>query len=88
MAVSLVLKAANSQVVMRSRRYESKASVQGRVTSLLANSVLDDRSELTTASFGRFYFILNAGDSQVIGTSETYAAEGDRAIGFASVTAN
>jgi len=73
---------------MRSRQYESKASVQGGVTSLLADSVLDERSELTTASYGRFYFILNAPDSQVIGTSKTYAAEGDRANGFASAKAN
>lgn len=71
MTVFLVLKAANSQVVMRIRQYESKSSVRGRATSLLAIFVLADRSEFTTASFGRVYFILNAGDRPAIGISET-----------------
>ncbi|MGL6112813.1 MAG: YegP family protein, partial [Rubrivivax sp.] len=40
---SFVLKAANSQVILRSQPYESKASAQGGIASVQANSALDDR---------------------------------------------
>lgn len=78
---SFVLKAANSQVVLRSQQYEAKASVQ-------ANCALDERYELATASDGRFYFNLRAANSQVVGTSQMYADEGSRKTGIESVKAN
>ncbi len=85
---SFVLKAANSQVILRSQQYASKAAVQGGIASVQANSALNDRYELATASDGRFYFNLKAGNSQVIGTSQMYAEEGGRTTGIESVKAN
>jgi len=85
---SFVLKAANSQVILRSQQYESKASAQGGVASVQTNALRDDRYELATASDGRFYFNLKAGNSQVIGTSQMYAAESGRTTGIESVKAN
>ena len=85
---SFVLKAANAQVILRSQQYGSKATAQGGVESVQANSLLDERYELATASDGRFYFNLKAGNNQVIGTSQMYAAEGGRATGIESVKAN
>jgi len=85
---SFVLKAANSQVILRSQQYESKASAQGGVASVQANAPLDNRYELSTASDGRFYFNLKAGNNQVIGTSQMYAAEAGRTTGIESVKAN
>jgi uncharacterized protein YegP (UPF0339 family) len=85
---SFVLKAANSQVILRSQQYESKASAQGGIASVQANSPLDDRYELSTSSDGRVYFNLKAGNSQVVGTSQMYAAEGGRTTGIESVKAN
>ena len=70
---SFVLKAANAQVILRSQQYESKASAQGGVASVQANSPRDERYLLATASDGRFYFNLRAANSQVIGTSQMYA---------------
>ena len=85
---SFVLKAANSQVILRSQQYESKASAQGGIASVQANCALDGRYELATASDGRFYFNLKAGNSQVIGTSQMYADHGGRTTGIESVKAN
>jgi uncharacterized protein YegP (UPF0339 family) len=65
-----VLKAATSQVIMRSQQCESKASVQGEVAPLQANSVLDDGYELAAVGDGRCYFNLEAGNSQVIAASQ------------------
>ncbi len=85
---SFVLKAANAQVILRSQQYASKAAAQGGVASVQANCVLDERYELATASDGRFYFNLKAGNSQVIGTSQMYTTEGARTTGIESVKAN
>ena len=85
---SFVLKAANSQVILRSQQYESKASAQGGVSSVQANSPRDERYLLDTASDGRFYFNLRAANSHVIGTSQMYTTEAARTTGIESVKAN
>ena len=68
---SFVLKAANSQVILRSEQYASKASVQGGVASVQTNSPREARYELATAKDGRSYFNLKAANGQVIGTDTT-----------------
>jgi uncharacterized protein YegP (UPF0339 family) len=85
---SFVLKAANSQIVLRSEQYMSKASALGGVASVQTNSPRDARYELATAKDGRFYFNLKAANSRVIGTSQMYASEATRATGIESVMAN
>jgi len=85
---SFVLKAANSQVILRSEQYESKASANNGIASVQKNSPSDERYELKTATDGRFYFNLKAGNNQVIGTSQMYATEATRATGIESVKAN
>lgn len=85
---SFVLKAGNSQVILRSEQYESKAAAKGGIASVQTNSPRDERFQLATASDGRFYFNLKAGNSQVIGTSQMYTTEAARATGIESVKAN
>jgi len=85
---SFVLKAANSQVILRSQQYESKSSAMNGIASVQKNSVLDEQYELSVASDGRPYFNLKAANSQVIGTSQMYASESTRATGIASVKTN
>ena len=82
---SFVLKAANSQVILRSEQYASKASVQGGVASVQTNSPREARYELATAKDGRFYFNLKAANSQVIGTSQMYTSERARSTGIEAV---
>jgi uncharacterized protein len=85
---SFVLKAANAQVVLRSEQYESKGSANNGIASVQKNAPLAERYELKTASDGRFYFNLKAGNAQVIGTSQMYASEATRATGIESVKTN
>lgn len=85
---SFVLKASNAQVVLRSEQYESRGSAQNGIASVQKNAPSEDRYELKTASDGRFYFNLRAGNNQVIGTSQMYASESARASGIESVKTN
>ena len=85
---SFVLKAANSQVILRSEQYASKASARGGVASVQVNAPREQRYDLATASDGRYYFNLKAANSQVIGTSQMYSSEGARTTGIDSVKAN
>jgi uncharacterized protein YegP (UPF0339 family) len=85
---SFVLKAANNEVVLRSEQYESKDSAQGGIASVQKNAATDARYDLKTASDGRFYFNLKAGNNQVVGTSQMYASEANRKIGMDSVKTN
>ena len=85
---SFVLKASNDQVVLRSEQYEAKATAQSGIASVQKNSPSEERYELKTASDGRFYFNLRAGNNQVIGTSQMYASEASRSNGVESVRVN
>jgi uncharacterized protein len=85
---TFVLKAANSQIILRSEQYESKASANNGIASVQKNSPADERYELKTATDGRFYFNLRAGNNQVIGTSQMYSTEATRATGVESVKVN
>lgn len=85
---SFVLKAGNAQVILRSQQYDTKASALNGVASVQANSALDERFELKTASDGRPFFNLKAGNGQVVGTSQMYASEATRQTGIDSVKAN
>lgn len=84
---SFVLKADNAQVVLRSEQYEARASALNGVASVQKNAVQADRFDLKTASDGRFYFNLKAGNGQIVGTSQMYASEAARAAGVESVKA-
>jgi uncharacterized protein len=85
---TFVLKAGNSEVILRSEQYEAKASATNGIASVQTNSPMDERYERNVAKDGRPYFNLKAGNHQVIGTSQMYASETTRETGIASVKTN
>lgn len=85
---SFVLKAGNGEVILRSEQYETKAAAENGIASMQKNSPLDERYERKETSDGRPFFNLKAGNHQVIGTSQLYAAKASRDAGIASVMAN
>ena len=85
---AFVLKAGNSEVILRSQQYESKAAANGGIASIQANSATEARFERKVASDGRPFFNLKAGNHQIIGTSQMYANEAGRDNGIASVMTN
>ena len=80
-----VLKAGNSETILRSEQYETKAAAQNGIVSVQTNSPNDARFERKQASDGREYFNLKAGNHQVIGTSQMYANAAARDSGITSV---
>ncbi|MCP5280232.1 MAG: YegP family protein [Rhodoferax sp.] len=85
---TFVLKAGNSETILRSEQYESKAAAQNGIASVQKNSPDDARYDRKEASDGRSYFNLKAGNHQVIGTSQMYASASGRDNGIASVKTN
>jgi hypothetical protein len=83
-----VLKAGNGQVILQSEQYESKASAQNGIASVQKNSPDDARFDRRTAKNGKPYFVLKAGNGQIIGTSEMYESEAGRDNGIESVKTN
>ena len=66
------LKAANGETVLTSEQYTSKAGCKNGIASVQKNAGSDDRYEHKTAKNGKHYFVLKAGNHQVIGNSEMY----------------
>jgi uncharacterized protein len=85
---SFVLKAGNSEIILRSEQYESKTSAQNGISSVQSNSTQEARYESKQASDGRHYFNLKAANHQVIGTSQMYASAANRDAGIESVKTN
>ena len=85
---AFVLKAGNSEVILRSEQYQSKAAATNGIASMQANSALEERYERKLASDGRPFFNLKAANHQVIGTSQMYANAGTRDNGIESVKTN
>lgn len=83
-----VLKAGNSEIILTSQMYQSKAAAENGIASVQANSPLDERYERKEASNGKPYFNLKAGNHQIIGTSQMYASEASRENGINSVKTN
>ena len=85
---SFVLKAGNSEVILRSEQYEAKASASNGIASVQKNSPDDARYSRETAKDGRTYFNLKAGNHQIIGTSQMYKDESGRDNGIKSIKTN
>jgi Uncharacterized conserved protein len=83
-----VLKAGNAETILTSELYTTKSAAENGIASVRSNSPLEERYEKKTASNGKFYFNLKAGNHQVIGNSQMYASEQSRDKGIASVKTN
>ncbi|MEJ0030451.1 MAG: YegP family protein [Bacteroidota bacterium] len=66
------LVADNSEIILTSEGYSSKAGCENGIESVKENSLREDAYDRKTASNGKFYFNLKAKNAQVIGTSQMY----------------
>ncbi len=82
------LKAGNSEIILTSEMYDTLASAKNGIASVQKNSPLAERYECKTATNGKFYFVLKAGNHQIIGNSQMYPDEKGRDNGIASVKTN
>ncbi|MCG5535637.1 YegP family protein [Ectothiorhodospira mobilis] len=72
------LKGEDGRTLLTSETYKEKASAENGIESVRKNCGSDERYERKTASNGRFYFNLKAGNHQIIGTSPMHGTEADR----------
>jgi uncharacterized protein len=82
------LLAGNGQTILQSEMYESKASAQNGIESVRKNAADAGRFEKLTGTKGDPYFVLKAGNHQVIGQSQMYASEKARDGGVDSCINN
>jgi uncharacterized protein YegP (UPF0339 family) len=68
-------RAPNGEPVLKSEMYVTRASAEKGVVSVKNNSLLDDRYERKIDKSGAEFFILKAGNHEIIGISETYSNE-------------
>jgi uncharacterized protein len=82
------LKAGNGQVILSSESYTTKAAALAGIESVRKNAGDDARFERKTAKDGSPYFVLKAGNGEIIGKSEMYSSASSRENGVASVKTN
>lgn len=82
------LKADNGQVILTSEGYAAKSGCTNGVESVRKNAPEDSNYDRKTASNGKYYFTLKAGNGQVIGTSQMYESASGRDNGIESVKKN
>lgn len=82
------LKAGNGENILGSEGYKSKSSAQNGIQSVRTNAVMKERYEIKESSSGKCYFVLKAGNHQVIGMSQQYSSRDGAEGGIKSVKSN
>ncbi|MCA9620443.1 MAG: DUF1508 domain-containing protein [Myxococcales bacterium] len=79
------LLAGNGEKVLRSEGYTTKAAAKKGIQSVVENGKKAERYDILEAENGEFYFNLEAGNYQVIGTSELYTTKSSAERGAKTV---
>ena len=82
------LKSGHGEIILTSEGYTTKAACLNGIESVRKNSVDDAKFEVLEAKNGKMYFLLKAGNGQVIGASQMYASKETAKKGIASVKRN
>jgi len=83
-----VLKAGNNEVILTSELYVQKRGAENGVASVRDNAAQDARFDRRVSKAGEPYFVLKAGNGEIIGTSEMYSSTSSMRKGIASVRKN
>lgn len=79
------LKAGNGEIVLQSEGYTGKAGAINGAESVKENAPKDERYDKRESQDGQFYFVLKAGNHQIIGVSEMYSSPSGRDEGIEAV---
>jgi uncharacterized protein YegP (UPF0339 family) len=82
------LKAGNGEPILTSEQYTTKAACNKGIDSVKANAKDDSKYDRKTATNGKYYFILKAGNGEPIGKSQMYETTSGRNNGIESVKTN
>ncbi len=82
------LKAGNGEVILSSEMYKAKDSAENGIESVKTNSPEDGRYDRRESKNGEPYFVLKAGNGEIIGKSEMYSSASAMENGIESVKKN
>lgn len=82
------LKAANGQNILKSEMYKAKSGAKNGIESVKKNAGLENRFDRRESKKGQPYFVLLAGNKQIIGQSEMYSSAAAMENGINSVKKN
>lgn len=82
------LKAANGQVVLASEGYNSKAGAENGIQSVIKSAATAGAFEERKAKSGDDYFVLKAGNGEIVGKSQMYKSADGMKKGINSVIEN
>jgi len=85
---SFNLRAGNHEVILTSQVYKSKTAALAGIEAVRESSALVDRFERRFAKDDSPYFVLLAGNGQIVGRSERYGSAAAMETGIRSVIAN
>merc|ERR1711933_192063 len=66
------LKAGNGEIILASEGYKQKSGAENGIKSVRENSATPERFEKRESKNGHPYFVLKAGNGEIIGVSEMY----------------
>jgi uncharacterized protein YegP (UPF0339 family) len=82
------LKAGNGQIILSSEMYDTKVAAENGIASVTKNAGEEARYERRKAANGIPFFVLKAGNGEVIGRSEMYSSDAAMETGIESVKTN
>ena len=82
------LKSSNGEVILTSEMYKAKASALNGIESVKKNSQIDKRFVTKLSNSKKPFFVLRAGNHEVIGKSEMYSSASAMENGIESVKKN
>jgi len=82
------LKASNGRIILTSETYNSHDAAMNGIESVKKNAAVAGRFERKMTTANQPYFMLQAGNGECIGKSESYSSERAMEDGIASVMKN
>ncbi|MDP9956973.1 uncharacterized protein YegP (UPF0339 family) [Epilithonimonas hungarica] len=82
------LKAGNGEIILTSEGYAAKSGCKNGIESVKVNSQIDSRFERRTSVNNKDYFVLKAGNGEIIGKSQLYSTKLGMENGITSVKEN
>ncbi|MBX3231835.1 MAG: YegP family protein [Labilithrix sp.] len=79
--------AGNGEIILRSEGYTTRQSAEKGIASVIENAPDARNIEQREAKDGSFYFVVKAGNGEVIGVSEMYVSRSNAVRGARAVSA-
>lgn len=82
---AFVLKAANGEPILASETYKTKSGAENGIESVKKNSQIDSAFKPEISKDKKYFFVLKAGNGEIIGNSEMYSSESTMKNGIEAV---